>query len=170
MKNISMIAAVGKNLELGKNNKLIWPIKEDLQFFRSNTLNKPIIMGRKTLESLPRLLPKRKHIVLTTNKQLIADKSIQIYYNLEDVLNYIEKYKEEVMIIGGASIYKQFLEYANKLLLTEISAEDATADSFFPEFDRKEWEKEIISEQEENNLKYKHLVYTRKKGLYEENK
>lgn len=162
MKNITMIAAVGENLELGKNNKLIWPIKEDLHFFRNNTINKPIVMGRNTLESLPRLLPKRKHIVLTTNTQLTVDKSVQIYHNIEEVLKFIEEYKEEVMIIGGASIYKQFLEYASKLLLTEIAAKDSAADAYFPEFNKNEWERKIISEHEENNIKYKHLVYTRK--------
>lgn len=162
MKNITMIAAVGKNLELGKNNKLIWPIKEDLQFFRNNTINKPIVMGRNTLESLPRLLPKRKHIVLTTNTQLSVDKNVQVYHNIEEVLKFIEEYKEEVMIIGGASIYEQFLEYANKLLLTEIAATDNTADAFFPNFNKSDWEREVLSVHEEKNIKYKHLVYTRK--------
>ena len=65
MKNITMIAAVGKNLELGKDNDLIWHFKEDMKFFKENTINKPIVMGMKTLESLPQLLPKRSHIVLT---------------------------------------------------------------------------------------------------------
>ena len=71
MKNITMIAAVGKNLELGKDNDLIWHFKEDMKFFKENTINKPIVMGMKTLESLPHLLPKRTHIVLTRqNKKL----------------------------------------------------------------------------------------------------
>lgn len=124
MKNITMIAAVGENLELGKQNKLIWPLKEDLQFFRKNTINKPIVIGRKTWESLPHLLPKRKHVVLTTNTQLTVDKSVQVCQSIGEALYHIEEYNEEVMIIGGASIYKQFLEYANKLLLTEIAATD----------------------------------------------
>lgn len=162
MKNITIIAAVGKNLELGKDNKLIWPIKEDLQFFRNNTINKPIVMGRNTLESLPCLLSKRKHIVLTTNKQLTLDKSIQVYHNIEEILKYIKEYKEEVMIIGGASLYKQFLVYANKLLLTEIAATDSSADAFFPKFNKSEWERKILSEHEEKDLKYKHIAYTRK--------
>lgn len=161
MTNITMIAAVGENLELGKDNNLIWRLKEDMQFFRNNTINKPIVMGRKTLESLPGLLPKRKHIVLT-NQELTVDKNIQIFHNIDQLLTYIENYKEEVMVIGGASIYKQLLEYANKLLLTEIAAKDSKADAFFPDFDKKEWNREVISDHEENNLKYKHLIYIRK--------
>ena len=157
MDNITMIAAIGRNLELGKDNKLIWPIKEDLKFFKEQTMNKPIVMGRKTLESLPKLLPGRKHIVLTTRD--IANEEILVVHSIDELLNFIEDYKEEVMIIGGASLYKEMLEYASKLILTEIDAEDKDADSYFPEFNRDLWDKEIISINNEHNPKYKHLVY-----------
>lgn len=160
MKNLTMIAAVGKNLELGKDNKLIWHFKEDMKFFRDNTINKPIVMGMNTLESLPKLLPKRTHIVLTRqNKKL--DPSIIVVHSIDELLDYVENCKTEVMVIGGASIYQQLIGYSNKMLLTEIDA-TASADAYFPKFNKDDWNSEIIGEYEDNNIKYKHLVYIRK--------
>ena len=163
MKNVTMIAAIGKNNELGKNNDLIWKFKEDMQFFKEQTMGKPMAMGYKTFYSLRggKPLPGRKHIVLTS-RNIEENPQIKIVRSLEELINYIEEYKEEVMIIGGASIYKAMLEYADKLVLTEIDAEDKEADAFFPKFNKEEWNNEILSEHEENNIKYKHLVYKRK--------
>ena len=161
MKNITMIAAVGKNLELGKNNDLIWHFKEDLSFFRDQTINKPVVMGMKTLKSLPKLLPKRKHIVLTRQNVELPEE-IVVIHSKEDLLKYIEEYGEEVMIIGGASVYEQMLEYSEKLILTEIDAEDKEADCYFPAFNKDEWNQEVVSSHTENDINYKHLVYTRK--------
>lgn len=161
MKNITMIAAIGKNRELGKNNDLIWHLKEDMKFFKDQTMGKPIVMGRKTFESLPKLLPGRKHIILTKQK-LDVPEEVLLFHNKEEILDYIKSYQEEVMIIGGASIYKEFLEDSNKLVLTEIDDEDKTADTYFPYFDKNEWLKEELSQVEENNIKYKHIIYTRK--------
>jgi len=155
-----MIAAVGKNLELGRNNDLIWHFKEDMQFFRQETMGKPIVMGMKTLESLPKLLPGRKHIVLTTKNPLLPEE-VSIVHSIDQLLEFVRDYPE-VMVIGGASVYKQLLEYSNKLILTEIDAE-AEADVFFPSFDKADWESTVVGENEENHIKYKHLVYTRKK-------
>lgn len=156
-----MIAAVGKNLELGKDNHLLWHLKEDLAFFRKQTMNKPIVMGRKTFESLPRLLPGRKHIVLTTS-DLKLDPEVIIVHSKEELLDIIASYDREVMIIGGASIYTQMLEYSDKLVLTEIDQTYSNADAFFPQFDKKEWSGTVLSTHEENGIKYKHLVYTKK--------
>lgn len=163
MKNVTIIAAIGKNNELGKNNDLIWRFKEDMDFFKEQTMGKPMAMGYKTFYSLRegKPLPGRKHIVLTS-RNLEENDQIIIVRSLEELLKYIEEYKDEVMIIGGASIYKSMLDYADKLVLTEIDAEDKEADAYFPEFDRKEWNSEELSSHEENNIKYKHLVYTRK--------
>ncbi|MBR3211155.1 MAG: dihydrofolate reductase [Bacilli bacterium] len=160
MKNMTMIAAVGKNLELGKNNDLIWHLKEDMKFFREKTMGKPIIMGMKTLESLPKLLPGRKHIVLTT-KNPDLDPEIIIVHSIDELLEKVANYPE-VMVIGGASVYKQLIDYSDKLLLTEIDA-SADADVYFPTFNKEEWDREVLGENEENNISYKHLVYTRKK-------
>ena len=160
MKNITMIAAVGKNLELGKDNQLIWRFKEDMRFFKEQTMGKPIVMGHKTLDSLPKLLPGRKHIVLTT-KSLEVDPAILVVHSIDELLEKVKEYPE-VMIIGGASIYKQMLDYSDKLVLTEIDA-TAPCDVYFPSFNKEEWDREVLCEHEENNIPYKHLVYTRKK-------
>ena len=164
MDNITMIAAIGKNNELGKNNDLIWKFKEDMQFFKEQTMGKPMAMGYKTFYSLRKgkPLPGRKHIILTS-RNIEESSQIIIVRSIEQLLNYIEEYKDEIMIIGGASVYKSLLEYANKLVLTEIDAIDKDADAFFPSFDKEEWNSEELSSHEENNIKYKHLVYTRKK-------
>lgn len=161
MKNITMIAAIGKNNELGKDNKLIWPLKKDLQFFKEQTMGKPIVMGYKTLLSLPKLLPNRKHIVLTRHERNL-DPSILVFHSKEEVLDYISNHIEEFMIIGGESIYKEFLEDADKMLLTEIDDTCLDADSYFPYFDKNEWNSKILKEEEENGISYKHLVYIRK--------
>ena len=163
MKNVTMIAAIGKNNELGKNNDLIWRFKEDMQFFKEQTMGKPMAMGYKTFYSLRggKPLPGRKHIVLTS-RNIEENEQIKIVRSLEELLKYIEEYKDEVMIIGGASIYKSMIEYANKLVLTKIEAEDKDADVFFPKINEEDWLTEELSEHEENNIKYKHLVYKRK--------
>ena len=162
MKNITMIAAVGKNLELGKNNDLIWHFKEDMKFFKENTMGKPIVMGMNTLNSLPKLLPGRTHIVLTTKNNISLDEQIVVVHTIDELLNYIKKYGKEVMIIGGASVYKQMLEYSDKLILTEIDAEEKDADVYFPKFNKENWNSEVVGTHEENGIKFKDKVYTRK--------
>ena len=162
MKNITMIAAVGKNLELGKNNQLIWHLKKDLQFFKNQTIHKPIVMGSKTFYSLPKLLPERKHIILT-RQNLTLPEEVQIVHSKEELLEYIKNLNQEVMIIGGASIYSQLLNDADKMILTEIDAEDKEADAFFPKYNKEDWIQELLEEEQEKDISYKHLVYTRKK-------
>lgn len=165
MKNISMIASVGKNLEIGRNNQLLWPIKEDLKFFKDQTMGKPIVMGMSTFESMNRRqLPGRQSVILT-RKNIELDKGITIVHSIDELLKYIEDYKEEVMIIGGAAVYKQMIDYADKLVLTEVDRNCFDADAYFPRFNKDEWNREVLSEHEDNNIKYKHLVYTRKKEL-----
>ena len=159
--NITLIAAIGKNHELGKDNKLIWSIPEDLNFFRENTLGKPIVMGLNTLNSLPRLLPNRRHIVLT-HREICLDSSIIVFHSIEELLKYLELLDEEVMVIGGAQIYCQMIEYANKMLLTEID-KTAEADVYFPDFSLCNWDRELISRHQYNDIEYNHVVYTRKK-------
>lgn len=160
MKNITMIAAVGKNLELGRNNDLIWRFKEDMKFFKEQTMGKPMVMGHNTFLSLPGVLPGRKHIVLSF-KKIDLGSDVEVVTSMDELLDSIIEYPE-VMIIGGASIYKQMLEYSNKLILTEVDAEAKDADVYFPKFNKKEWDSKLLSEQVEDNIKFKHLVYTRK--------
>ena len=159
--NITLIAAVGKNLELGKDNTLIWSIPEDLNFFKENTIDKTIVMGMNTLKSLPKLLPNRKHVVLT-RKNIELDPSIVVVHSIDELLSYIELLGEEVMIIGGAQIYSQMIEYANKMLLTEID-DSKDSDVYFPSFSLDDWDREVISEHRYNDINYSHVTYTRKK-------
>ena len=105
-------------------------------------------------------MPGRKHIVLTT-KDINLGEEVEIVHSIDELLDKIIEYPE-VMIIGGASIYSQMIEYSNKMYLTEIEAESKDADVFFPKFNQDDWDKEIISEIEESQTKYKHLVYKRK--------
>ena len=161
MKNITMIAAVGKNLELGKDNELLWRIPEDLQFFKQQTLGKKIVMGKKTLDSLPGLLPKRTHIVLT-HQELEQSERLIVFHDITELKEYLQQLREEVMIIGGAQIYQQFIDDADKLVLTEIDGEKE-ADVYFPSFDKNDWDQEVLCEHQHEDIKYKHLVYTRKK-------
>ena len=161
MNKITLIAAIGRNRELGYKNDLIWKIPEDLKFFRDNTMGKYIVMGINTLNSLPKLLPGRKHIVLT-HREVNLDSSVIVLHSLEELLSYIKLLEEEVIIIGGASLYGQMIEYADKMLLTEIDSE-SIADAYFPEFIYDEWDREILSDNSYNDIKYKRVVYKRKR-------
>ena len=130
---ISVIAAVGKNREIGFQNKLIWDIPEDLKHFRAITTGHPIIMGRNTYLSIGKALPNRTNIVLSDTPLDGAD--ISIASNLEEAV-FISKNSpgnEEIFFIGGAYVYTQALPLADKLYLTLIDAE-AEADTFFPDF------------------------------------
>ena len=161
IKNLTIIAAIGKNYELGKDNNLIWRFHEDMKFFRENTMGKSMIMGRKTLESLPKLLPGREHLVLSSQKLDIP--GVKFYHTKEELLEYIPYSPKDFMVIGGASIYEQFIDFSNTMLLTEIDAECKDADVYFPKIDEEEWERSIISCENENNINYKHVLYKRRK-------
>lgn len=161
MGRITIIAAIGKNLELGYNNDLIWKIPEDLNFFRDNTMGKTIVMGLNTFNSLPKILPNRKHIVLT-RKNIELDSSVIVMHNIDELLKYIDNNNEEIMIIGGAMIYNEMIGYADKMILTEIDM-NANADVYFPEFSLIDWDREVISNYKYEDINYNHVVYTRKR-------
>ena len=156
---ISMIAAVGKNLELGKNNNLIWHIPNDMKFFKNTTMNHKVVMGRKTYESLPGKLPGREMIIISTG---IVDKDVTVEPSINNVVDRYKKNDEEIFICGGASIYKQFLPYADRLYLTEIADIDKDADTFFPEFDKNEWNRQVILKDIYNDINYEICLYERK--------
>ncbi len=159
MKDISMIAAIGKRRELGKDNQLLWHIPEDLKFFKETTQNKPIVMGKNTYLSLPKLLPQRKHIVLT--HQEIKNKEVMTCHDLNELMAYIERLNQEIMVIGGAKVYEQMLPFTTKIYLTEIE-KTFEADTYFPDFPKEEWQIEELCEKEFQDMKYKRLLYTRK--------
>lgn len=161
MNNVTLIAAIGKNRELGKDNSLIWYIPGDLKFFRENTTGKHIVMGMNTFKSLPKLLPNRKHIVLTRSEVDLGP-DVVVLHNIDELLNYISLIDSEVMIIGGAQIYSLMLEHADKMLLTEIDS-NFVADVFFPEFSNIDWDRKVLSEHQYEDLEYRHVSYTRKR-------
>lgn len=162
---IKIIAAVGKNLELGKAGDLIWHLPGDLNFFKDQTTGKTIVMGRNTFNSLPKKLPLRKHIILTDRDDFNKDvEGCEVYYNFESLLERVKKLSkhEDVFIIGGASIYSQFVEIADSLILTEVEAEDNTADVYFPEFNKNKYIRKYISEGIDNGIRYSHVCYIKK--------
>lgn len=154
--SVSMIAAVGKNLELGKNNNLIWHFKEDMKFFKDTTMGHTVVMGRKTFESLPKALPGRKNIVISSNAQYQAQ-GATVVTSVEEALQIADN--EEIFVIGGGKIYAEFLPYADKLYLTEIDAECEDADTYFPKFNKSEYIKEIINYYDIDGVEFYHVVY-----------
>ena len=156
---ISLIAAVGKNNELGLDNHLIFNIPGDLKFFRNTTIGKTVIMGRKTYESIGKPLPKRINIVVSNS--LKETDGITIINSFEEVLEKYLNSEEEVFIIGGESLYNYFINYAQNIYLTKVYA-NAIADKYFPSFDENNYNQTLLGENKENNLEYKHILYRRK--------
>ena len=157
---ISIIACVGKNLELGKNNDLIWHLPNDLKYFKKVTSGKTVVMGRRTFDSLPGVLPKRRNIVLQMKGESNID-GVEIFNDIPSILEAV-KDEEETFIIGGASIYKQFLDYAEKLYLTEVDGIDPDATVYFPKFNKKLYRKKIVGNGEDTNIKYEFVIYEKK--------
>ena len=164
---VSIIAAVGKNNELGLNNNLIWHLSGDMKFFKTMTTGKTVIMGRKCVESLPNILPNRKKIIMTRKPKEKGNGAI-IINSIKDAIIYIENSDEDIFIIGGAKIYEEFLPYVQNIYLTEIDAE-SLADVYFPNFDKNNFNKEILATNEEKGIKYQICLY-RKKVLKNENR
>lgn len=161
---LSIIVAIAKNNVIGKDNKLIWHLPEDLKRFKRLTTNHNIIMGRKTFESLGRVLPNRKHIVLCNDMKLdINDENVEIMDNIDKLKEY-EEAEEENFVIGGATIYKLLLPRANKLYITKINQE-FEGDVYFPEIDESIWKvvetKKGIKD-EKNPYDYEYVTYVRK--------
>ncbi len=160
---ISIIVAVSEDWGIGKDNELLWHISEDLKRFKRLTYGNTVIMGKKTWESLPRKpLAGRKNIVLTDDPQEIIDGSVTAY-SINDALDKCEK-KEEIFIIGGGSIYRQFMPIADRLYITHVHKK-APADIYFPEIDLSIWEvveKEEFRASENNTIPYTYTVYKKK--------
>lgn len=166
---ISIIAAVGKNLELGKDGGLCFGLKGDMQFFKQTTLGHKVIMGSTTYESLPGgALKDRENYVLT--RRSIDWPNVTELHSVDEAVQKFASLPEEVFIIGGASIYAQFLPYAQKLYLTEVMSE-APADVFFPDFDRSLYTRTVLGEKEEvekhskQPVKYQFVLYEKRSSL-----
>jgi len=149
---ITIIVAVAQNNALGKNNQLIWHLPDDLKRFKKLTLDHYIIMGRKTFESLPGVLPNRKHIVISRNPNYKKN-DIIVAKNIEEALKIVPK-NEDVFVIGGGEIYNLFLKIADKIELTQVH-QNFEADTFFPKIDLQKW-KIVSSEFHPKDQKHQH--------------
>ena len=155
---LSIIVAKAKNNVIGKNNKLIWNLPEDLKRFKELTTGHVIIMGRKTFESIGRILPNRKHVVFTNNTDFnINNENVEIVHSMLQIQQYIES-EEECFVIGGAMIYNLLMPYVTKMYVTQID-EEFEGDTFFPKIDEEKWKiVERIPAKEESKVKYEFLT------------
>ena len=147
----SLIACIGKNREIGRRGQLIFHIKDDMRFFRETTSGHPILMGRKTWESLPGKLPERENIVVSSEPVIGADRTIS------DLPAFISEHTDpdpEILVIGGGMIYKKLLPFAKTLYLTEVEASAPDADTFFPDFNPENYTKTLIKKGVENDLAF----------------
>ena len=158
---ISIIAAIGENNELGRNNDLIWHLPNDLKFFKNVTSGHTVLMGRNTFWSLPKVLPNRTNIVITDMDEDYP-KEVVIYNSIESFMNDYRDKDEEVFIIGGASIYSQFVDKAENLYLTEIESSCPDASVYFPVFNKDDYDKSVVGENNDNGISYKHVLYKRR--------
>lgn len=162
---VSIIAAVSDDLGIGKNNDLLWHIPEDLKRFKRLTYGNVVIMGKKTWESLPKKpLPGRKNIVLTDIPGESFDSSLTAC-SVEDALSKCGQ-DEEIFIIGGGSVYRQFMPLADRLYITHVHMK-TPADIYFPKIDRRRWKilekMECISD-DDHMLPYSYVIYERRKS------
>jgi len=157
---ISLIAAIGKNRELGKNNQLLWNLPEDLKHFKEKTLGQSCIMGQRTFDSIGKPLPGRLNVVLSQDPKF-KPKGVVVCNSIEQALARASNYCDEVFIIGGASIYAQFIDRADKLYLTLVDS-DFDADVYFPEYNKFKMIKDG-KQQISNELKFKFTEWERKK-------
>lgn len=150
----SIVVAKSKNNMIGKNNKLLWHIPEDLKLFKELTNYHKIFMGRKTFESLPGVLVNRKHLVLTKDEFYpTISNQVELVHSLQEFIEDNKDTEEEIFVIGGGTIYSELMPYCKKLYVTEVLKE-FDGDTSFPEIG-KEWK--LIYESEEKN--YKNLSY-----------
>ena len=159
---ISIIAAVAKNMAIGNENRLLYWLPNDLKRFKALTTGHTIIMGRKTFDSLPKgALPNRRNVVLSRSVTELP--GAEVFADLQTALSSCSD-TEEVYIIGGESVYRQALPFANRLCLTEIDAQPAHADAFFPTFSPSEWKesfRECHDADEKHEQKYSFVDYIR---------
>ncbi|MBU0661218.1 dihydrofolate reductase [Patescibacteria group bacterium] len=137
---IALIAAVADNLCIGKDNKLPWNIPEDLEYFKKTTLEKTIMMGQNTFDSIlgyiGKPLPNRKNVVLTFNKDFVPPEGVEVFYSIDEAL--AAHKDEDIFFGGGASIYKQAINIADTLYITHVH-QTVDGDTFFPEIDLAIW-------------------------------
>ncbi|MEN8177118.1 MAG: dihydrofolate reductase [Pseudomonadota bacterium] len=159
---ISLIWAMAENRVIGRDNKLPWRLSADLKHFKALTQGKPILMGRKTWESLPGLLPNRPHFVVTRDMSYQAS-GCTVVHSIEEALVAVMDARE-VMVVGGAHFYAQMLPHAHRLYMTLVHAE-VEGDACFPEFELSKWrevEREDYPADEKNTFPYSFITLYRK--------
>ncbi|RUM92909.1 MAG: type 3 dihydrofolate reductase [Thiomicrospira sp.] len=149
--NIAMIVAMDKNRIIGADNDMPWHLPDDLKFFKANTVNKPVIMGRKTFESIgSKPLPKRRNLIITRNVDY-AVSGAEVFHTVEEALNSC-KSEAEIIIMGGGQLYAQMMPFANKLYVTLVDVE-VTGDTVFPEWLASEWQ-EVSKERHDKDERH----------------
>jgi len=162
---IIIIVAKGKQNQIGLNNAMPWHLSDDLKNFKKLTSWHPIIMGRKTFESIGKALPNRLNIVITSKPERLSAYNICAVSNLEQAIKTAQLTAKDIFIIGGASVYRQSLDMADKLIITKVDYE-GEADTFFPEIDCRQWQaidKKVYKKNENNNFDFEIVTYVRKK-------
>ena len=168
---LSLIVATAQNNAIGRNNELLWHISEDLKYFKSTTTGHPVIMGRKTYESIGRPLPGRRNIVVTRGTIEMPQvknpqtTSFEVSNNLDEVISLARNSENEFFVMGGGELYKQTFSCADRLYITKIYAEAEGADTFFPVVDEAEWK--VVKEgerltDEENGIEFQFIVYEKR--------
>lgn len=159
MTKIIIIAAVAKNNVIGKDGKMPWDIKEDLEHFKRLTLNHTVVMGRKTFDSLPfKPLKNRTNIVLTSNKEFSHDRVV-VRHSLKEAIDFAkDKAEEKLFIIGGQKVYAEGMRYADTLEITRIN-KAYDGDTYFPEINNEEWKIEATDPRQE----YSFVTYAKKR-------
>lgn len=160
---VSLVVCMSSNSVIGNNGVLPWDLKADLRRFRMITLNRTVVMGRKTYESIGKPLSNRNNIVVTSNTDFHAKECI-ICHDVEELINSAKAANHRLYVIGGAEIYNTFMEYADQILLTEID-KYYEGDTFFPLIDSKKWQKEgedeVIRNDPEFEHSYRYIKYIR---------
>ncbi|WP_099362819.1 dihydrofolate reductase [Fredinandcohnia onubensis] len=157
---ISLLVAMDRNQLIGKDNDLPWRLPADLAYFKRVTMGHPIIMGRKTFDSIGRPLPGRENIIVTRDTSYEAE-GCKVIHSIEEIVSMNQQTDQELFVIGGAEIFKEILPHSDRLYITEIN-EEFKGDTYFPTFDKSKWK--VISEEqgikdEKNPYDYTFLVY-----------
>ncbi|MDD2241697.1 MAG: dihydrofolate reductase [Bacteroidales bacterium] len=171
---LSLIVAVAEDGAVGIKNKLLWHISEDLKYFKAATLGNPVIMGRKTFESIGRPLPGRRNIIVSHQNFPLpevsklkkdgtpSNTSVELANDFEQLARYAQNSNDEFFVIGGGSIYKEFFKFADRLYITKIYSHKEGADTFFPEIKMTEWteiKKSPVMHDAENNIDFQFITY-----------
>lgn len=152
-----VIAAVDKNYGIGKNNDLLFHFKKDLVYFKKVTLNHKVVMGYNTFKSLKKPLKDRENIIISRE----AIKGFKTFKNKEELLKYYEDKEGVIFIIGGEKTYRDFIDIADKIYLTEIDS-IREADTFFPKFNKENYIKEIVKKEKEADISFNYVIYKKK--------